>query len=255
MGLHMYCFSQQLNSIQKKHKANSPAKLDFGYKTASFLCQIVHSSRKTVGGGSVKVGVLLMTHMKSVYVLTKKFAHSLVTLPHFLSWTRNRGRPPLHTILHNSSPAKSNNKIANKTVNTSLAASIVHVEEQKRRTERNNHCGFNSNLASSLGACKTPPTQMRLQCLALQPVASPAPGPGRLNPLWIIWALQLTAVAIESKLHSFWIIVIHQHLSVWAAGWGTKLWADTLFAETMPSYLWWECVQQCYLSALQHIHP
>lgn len=209
-----------------------------------------------------------MTHLKSVYGLTKKFAHSLVTLPHFLSWTMNRGRPPLHTILHNTSPAKSNNKTANKTVNTSPAASIVNVEEQKRRKEsimnaekqkrrkeRNNHCGFNSNLTNSLSACKTPRTQMRLQCLALQPVASPAPGPGRLNPLWIIWVLQLTAVAIESKLHSFWIIVIHQHLSVWAAGWGTKLWADTLFAETMPSYLWWECVQQCYLSALQHIHP
>ena len=82
------------------------------------FCQIVHSSCKIVGGGSIKVGVPVMTHMKSVYGLTKKLAHSLVTLPHFLRWAKRRGWTPLRTIPVDSSPAKSNNKIANKSVNT-----------------------------------------------------------------------------------------------------------------------------------------
>lgn len=37
-----------------------------------------------------------------------------------------------------------------------------------------------------------------------------------------VWMLQLTAVAIDSKLHSFWITVIHEHLSCLSSRVGWK---------------------------------
>lgn len=82
------------------------------------FCQIVHSSCKIVVGGSVKVGIPVMTHMKSVCFLTKKFANSSVILPYFLIWARRTERTHIHTVPHNSSPAKSYNKLANKSANT-----------------------------------------------------------------------------------------------------------------------------------------
>lgn len=82
------------------------------------FCQIVHSSCKTVVGGSVKVGIPVMTHMKSVCFLTKKFANSSVILPYSLIRARRTERTHTHTVPHNCSPAKSYNKLANKSANT-----------------------------------------------------------------------------------------------------------------------------------------